>query len=706
MPAAGMPPPPLPPLREDIKLLPGPSARDGAPTWTLYDPSLHRYLRVGRLEFEILVRWGLGRPAAIAAAVREATPLAATEGDVIEVLRFAQRGRLIQALGPSAAKLLVAEAEARKLSPAMWLLKNYLFIRVRLLDPDRFLGGAARALSFVFTDSFVFALFGFALLGFYLIGRQWDAFTHSFLHMFSLEGAAEVGIALAFAKAVHEFGHGLVAKRMGCRVPGMGFALMVLWPMLWTDVTDSWHLTDRHKRLLIDGAGILAEMTLAVAASLAWSVLPDGPLRSAAFMLAGSTWLVTIAVNVSPLMRFDGYFLLSDWLNEPNLQDRSFALARWWLREVLFGFGDPVPERLPEGRRRLLIAYAVACWIYRFTLFMGIAVLVYHLAFKLLGIFLMAVEVGWFIFRPIVQELAIWPRRMRAGGVTRRAAYTGAVLTLLVAAFVLPWRESVFAPGLMRAQRQIGIIVPEPGQLVSVAENGAMVTAGQTLFTLSNPDLEHTAARAEAEITGLKAKLAGQAFDASAAHDLPVVWQQLEGAYAQLSDAHAKQAQLVVRAPFAGRLADIPRDLRPAEWLPKREHLGVLIDPSTATAEALVSESDIARIKPGNKARFHPESGETPLEMTVRDVSPTSVPVIDTPELASLYGGGVPVRREQDGRLKPEAAVYRVVFALPDGTVAPPSIRRGTVRIEGAPQSFADRVWRRAVAVVMREAGL
>lgn len=705
-PPSAPPPPLLPPLREDIKLLPGPTAHDGAPTWTLYDPSLHRYLRVGRMEFEILVRWGLGRPAAIAAAVREATPLPATEADVVDVLRFAQRGRLIQAVGPSAARLLIAEAEARKLSPAMWLLKNYLFIRVRLLDPDRFLGEAAKALAFVFTDGFVFALFGLALLGFYLIGRQWDSFTHSFLHMFSLEGAAEVGLALAFAKAIHEFGHGLMAKRMGCRVPGMGFALMVLWPMLWTDVTDSWRLTDRHKRLLIDAAGVLAEMTLAVAASLAWSVLPDGPLRSAAFMLASSTWLVTVAVNVSPLMRFDGYFLLSDWLNEPNLQERSFALGRWWLREVLFGFRDPAPERLPDRRRRLLIAYAAACWIYRFTLFIGIAVLVYHLAFKLLGIFLMAVEVGWFLARPIIMELAVWPRRMRAGGVTRRAAWSGAVFALLVAAFVLPWRESVFAPGLIRAQRQIGVIVPEPGQVVSLVDNGASVTAGQALFTLHNPDLEHTAAEAEAEISGLKAKLAGQAFDASGAQDLPVAWHQLEGAYARLSDAQARQAQMVVRAPFAGQLVDVPRDIRTGEWLPKREHLGILVDPATATAEALVNESDIARIKPGDKARFQAESGEQPLMMTVRSVSPTAVATIDTPELASIHGGGVPVRREQDGRLKPEAAVYRVVFALPDGTVAPPAIRRGTVRIEATPQSFADRVWRRAVAVVMREAGL
>jgi putative peptide zinc metalloprotease protein len=242
--------------------------------------------------------------------------------------------------------------------------------------------------------------------------------------------------------------------------------------------------------------------------------------------------------------------------------------------------------------------------------------------------------------------------------------------------------------------------------MVSATPGDTRVAAGQTLFVLDNPDLANTAAQAEAEIAGLKAKLTGQAFDSAGAADLPVAWQQLEGAYARLSDAHARQAQMVVRAPFAGRLVDVPRDVRTGEWLPKREQIGILVDPSAATAEALVNESDIARIKPGDKARFRPENGETPVEMTVRDVSPTAAAFIDTPELASIHGGGVPVRREQDGRMKPEAAVYRVVFALPDGTAAPPGIRRGSVQIEGTPQSFADKVWRRTVAVVMREAGL
>lgn len=699
--------PKLPPLREDIRLMPGPPQRDGAPSWTLYDPALHRYLRIGRLEFEILLRWGLGRAASVADAVSSATTLRATEADVQDVLRFAHKARLLRPIGPAAHQSLALEKAARKLSPAMWLLKNYLFIRVRLVDPDRFLAVAARLLGFVFTRGFAWVMAALALTGFYLIGRQWESFRHSFLQYFTLEGAAQVGAALAFAKVVHEFGHGLVAKRLGCRVPGMGVALLVMWPMAWTDVTDAWRLTTRRQRLMIDAAGMAAEIVLAILASLAWSILPDSPARSAAFLLCSSTWLITIAVNISPLMRFDGYYLLSDWLDEPNLQERAFAIGRWWLRRLLFGFRDAPPEALPPMRRRLLTAYALACWIYRFTLFMGIAALVYHLAFKLLGLFLMAVEIGWFIVRPIVAELATWPRRLRAERFPRRSWLTFAALAACVAALVLPWRTTVSAPALLRAERQVAVLTNEPGQLDAVTQDGSPVARGQTLFRLRNPDTAHAAASARAEIAGLKARLAGQAFDGAAAQDLPVAWQQLEAALARLDDAEARADQLAVRAPFAGRLVDVPRDAEPGVWLPKREQLGILIDPNAMLVEAMVNEADIARIRAGGEARFSPENGEAPVKLTVREVSPAAVPLLESPELASVNGGGVPVRKGKDGQMKPEAAVYRVTLAPADGTALPPvAIRRGTVRIAAAPVSLAEGIWRRAAAVVMREAGL
>ena len=123
-------------------------------------------------------------------------------------------------------------------------------------------------------------------------------------------------------------------------------------------------------------------------------------------------------------------------------------------------------------------------------------------------------------------------------------------------------------------------------------------------------------------------------------------------------------------------------------------------------AEALVNEADISRVHPGAAATFWPENGERPIPMVVDTISPGALATLDAPEQASIHGGAVPVRREADGHLKPETALYRVVLRVADTAEPPPAIRRGMAHIAGDRISLAASVWRRAASVVMREAGL
>jgi len=697
----------LPALREDLKLLPGSSAADGSPTWTLQDPARHRFIRIGWMEFEILARWELGEAGAVARAVSAETTIRAGVQDVVDVLRFLHRAGVLAARGDTAIARFIAETEGRRLSAPRWLLKNYLSIKFRLFNPDHFLGAAVAHLGWVFTRGFVVTLVLLATLGFYLISRQWTAYTHSLLHLFSLQGALMVGIALASAKVIHEFGHGLMCKRLGCRVPAMGVALLVLWPVLWTDTTDAWRLTDRRKRLFIDAAGMLAEVTLAIVASLAWTVLPDGPLRTGAFLLSSSTWLLTLAVNLNPLMRFDGYFLFSDYLDVPNLQERGFAIGRWWLRETLFGLGDAPPEHFTRAKRRVLIAWSIASMVYRFSLFLGIALVVYHMAFKALGLFLMCVEIGWFLVRPIVGEIIVWRQRLREGRPTRRATITFGALVLALALLVVPWRSDVSAPALLRAARQTTLYVAEPGRVVALPRNGTRVVAGEPIFVLASPSVAFHRATAVATLAGVEARMKGQSFDPDAVGMIGVGQQELEGALASLDDVASQEALLTVRAPFSGTITDVPMTLREGEWLPRREALGVLIDPSSRVVEAYIGESDLALVHPGARARFYPENGDTPVDLTVQSVGTASVRTLDVMDLASVYGGGVAVRKDPQGKFVPDSAVYRALLVPVDDAAAPISKRlRGSVSIIADRSGFLGRIYRRAAAVVIRESNL
>ena len=140
------------------------------------------------------------------------------------------------------------------------------------------------------------------------------------------------------------------------------------------------------------------------------------------FILATATWLMTVVINLSPLMRFDGYFMLSDALNVPNLQTRAFVLARWKMREWLFAFGDDKPEHFEPWREKILIFYAFSTWIYRFFLFLGIALIVYHMFFKILGILLFLVEIFAFLLTPVFREMKEWFTRLRGTGFNLRMA--------------------------------------------------------------------------------------------------------------------------------------------------------------------------------------------------------------------------------------------------------------------------------------------
>lgn len=271
------------PLREDIAVFPGPADAGGAPSWTLYDPARHRYIRIGWLEFEALSRWGLGGPEAVAAGVAEATPLRPTADEVGAIATFAAGAGLLRDASVGHSRRLLATAQARRLGAGTWLLHHYLFLRLRLVNPDRALAALLPWVRFTMTRGFAIAAALTAAAGFLLIARQWEAYVNSLVQLFTVEGAVLVGLSLLASKVLHELGHGLMARRFGCRVPAMGVAFLVLWPVLWTDTTDAWRLTDRRQRLAIDAAGMAAEIVPAVFATLAWTVLPDGPARTAAF---------------------------------------------------------------------------------------------------------------------------------------------------------------------------------------------------------------------------------------------------------------------------------------------------------------------------------------------------------------------------------------------------------------------------------------
>lgn len=697
---------PLPSLREELALLPGPALADGQPSWTLHDPARNRFYRLDWATFEILHRWHLNDSASILDDLGQTTPLHLETADVDQVLRFLSDNQLLQPQLGSARDFAQRQARLEG-SRLNWLLHHYLFFRVPLVRPDAWLNRWQHIAALLTTRTFAWLTLGAFLTGLSQVIRHWDGFLTSLVDSFNWEALVAYGAALFVVKLLHELGHAFTAKRFGCRIPSMGIAFLVLWPVAYTDTNDTWRLTSRGQRLRVACAGIATELVIAAWATLGWALLPDGALRSAAFVLATTSWVSTLAVNASPFMRFDGYFILSDWLDVPNLHERSFALARWQLREWLFGLGEEKPEHFPPGREKALIAFAWATWLYRLVIFLGIAILVYHFFIKLVGLLLFAVEIIWFIALPIHHELLAWRQRWPIIRRQRRSRITAAVtLALLVFAFI-PWPTRVTASGILRATEVWPVFAPGASQLIDlpIAE-GQRVDAGTVLLTLSAPELDVRRAGAQARLERLRWQAASSGFDADARNRLQSSQEELATAQAELGSIEQEMARYSPRAPFSGWLRDFDPDLLPGQWLAKKEKLAVLVGDSGLQVETYIDEESVKRISIGDQGLFLMDSGSGPAwTLTISNIDADAAHTLASRELALPVGGSVLVR-ERKGVFIPEHAVYRVTLTVASQHAPPPGHSlRGKVVIKGRWEAPAALYLRNATAVLIRETG-
>ncbi len=702
---------PLPPIRDDVRLMEGGSEANGAPTWTIYDPVKHRFYRIGSLEFEILRRWNNRKPQEIIEAIAAETTLLATIDDLLLVFKTLAGSNLLRADRPGGIQHLLEQANAAKLSWATWLLHHYLFIRIPLVRPDAFLTATLPIARKILNRRVFNVVLALGLIGVILACRQWDAFTHTFQHFFSAEGAVAFTVTLSLVKVVHELGHAYVAKSFGCRIPTMGVALLVLVPVLYTDVSDSWRLTSRRKRIAIGVAGVTAELGLALIATFLWSFLPDGTLRSAAFLIATTTWVSTLAINLSPFMRFDGYYLLSDWLGVHNLQDRSFALARWQMRRWIFAINESEPEQFPESTRRILLAYAWVTWTYRAVVFFGIALLVYHMFFKVLGIFLFIVEVGWFLARPVTNELREWWKRRDIIGWSPNLIVG---LTLFAGAFLLlalPWQTKVSVPAVERASDYVTLFSPVPAQIA--AKNvvpGKPVKAGDVLFRLEAPELDYKLALTRLRISTVTLRIQRQASNHEDLDILPALQEHLATEMSTEAGLLAQKERLIIRAPFNGIVTDLAPELGLGLWVKPDQPLGRVVNYNATIFRGYLAGADLDRIKEGAWGRFIPDDpARSSTTVVVNAIEQVNAAVLDVPMLASTQGGPIAVQtaaqESNRGMLVPTSPIYRVDLAPAEPTRAPSQVIPGVVLVEADAVSPIRRLWRATVGTLIRESG-
>ena len=695
---------PLPPLREELDLMSGMPDRTGAPNWMVYDPGRNHYFRIGWKYFQILQNWMLGTPNAIMQAVTE---VKLEKKDFASILNFLRHNNLLRCDVEGNHDIYMKQYKKAKKHPLKWLVHSYLFFRIPLVHPDLFLARTARFVQFMFIPWLHYLIIGVGSFGLLKTIEHWEEFFTTFMHFFSLKGALFLGLTIFCIKIVHELSHGYCLKRYGCKVATMGIAFIVMWPVLYTDATDAWRIKSRRNRLIMGAAGMLIEIELALLCLLAWNMLPDGVARSLSFYVATASLLTTMLINLSPFLRFDGYYLMADYFGVDNLHTRSFAFGKWKIKELLFGFGLPRPERFPPAMEFNMVIFAWAICIYRFFLFLGIAILVYNLFFKTLGIILFIIEIVWFIALPIYREVIQWwhlRSMMTLNRQTRRTLLIGG-LSLFIC--VVPWNSNIALPAIYTSGHYNLVFLANPGQLVEDNTDwGKLFKKGEVMFRFDSPYLENNIKKSEIRIkiwNQLAQRIAASERDLL---ESPLVLKNLEKEKSLLRGMKEQRELLTVRAPVDGKVVYYNDTLSLGTWLNEEVPLVALNDTDGTRLTAVLNERSYNRLKVGARGTFYPDNPQhESFAVYVEEIAHTHMQVLREPYFGSPFGGRVAATLDENRNLIPQDAVYKVRLRPLGGSEVPQKVMVGTAKIKGKRRSFIRGLYDSTAALLIEESG-
>lgn len=491
-------------LRGDLNVTP--QRYEGKTYYVVKDPVSLRYYRFKEQEYFLLQVMD-GRHTldeAQKAFEKRFRPERLTLEDLEQFGQQLLQAGLVQNESPQAGKLLFQHRKKRLRMEWMQTLTNILYIKLPIFDPEKLLGAMIPSLRWIFTFWFGLASLAFMLAAVTLVLTHFDTFyarLPSYHEFFNVKTVVYLWFALGVVKVIHEFGHGVSCKAFGGEVHEMGFLFLCFSPAMYCNVSDAWTLPSKWQRIIISFAGIYVELMIAAAATFVWWNTPGYPfVNHMALSVMVVCSVSTVAFNGNPLMRYDGYYVLADWLEIPNLRDR----ANRYLQNLAMEYGlgiEVVPEPYMDLNRRILfVTYAVVSYVYRWVITFVIVKMIstmlkpYKLEAisNLMAVAALASMLGWPLYRLLknVHKRGRLPD-MKTARVTISACLVAGVLAVIF-----------FVPMPVTRVRETGLVqvhpldvepvhVTVPGQLEKVhVQEGQFVRKGRVLATFSSLELD------------------------------------------------------------------------------------------------------------------------------------------------------------------------------------------------------------------------
>lgn len=576
-------------------------------------------------------------------------------------------------------------------------IKGPLLIRLPLFDPDSFLNHFNKVALFLFSRAGYFIWLLIVSIAAVLSLSYWTEYTEYWnTRALAPYNALILVLVYPVIKATHELAHGLAIKRWGGEVHEMGIMFMMFMPLPYIDASASTVYQDKHQRMLVSAAGILTELFLAAIAAIVWFFVETGLIRDIAYdvMLIGG--ISTLLFNGNPLLRFDGYYILSDAIEIPNLAPRSTQYYGYLIQKLIFRVNDAQSPITLSNERPWLLAYGISSTVYRLfilstiVLFLFEQYLIFGLLLGALAVLLQVVlpvskHVKFVFINPILQR-----QRFRAIG-----TFGAIVFFISIGLFFVPLPTSTYTQGI--------VWLPEDAQ-VRAAANGFIekvlykpqteVSANTALIETSNALLSIEVERIMWDLTVLKARLAQQLVNDRVESSL--LMREIERVTADLNKAQEDVARLTIVSPTDGTFLLSKAHHISGRYVHKGDVLGYVTDLSQPTIRAVVRQTDITLVRERTKSinvRFADIPGQT-LNAHILHQVPSATAQLPDESLGTLGGGLITVDPKDSTGTTSMEEVFLIDIAMPEKLTVQRVGTRVHIRFEHENQPLAEQIYR------------
>jgi putative peptide zinc metalloprotease protein len=507
------------------------------------------------------------------------------------------------------------------------------------------------------------------LSGAVMAGMHWGELTNNLIdRTLTPQNLVLLWFIYPFVKAVHELFHGYATKIAGGEVHEIGIMLLVLVPVPYVDASAAWGFRDKRQRMLVGAIGIMAELFLGSIAMFVWATVEPGVVHVIAYNVLLISGISTLLFNGNPLLRFDGYYVLSDAVEIPNLGSRANKYLGYLFQRYVFGSREADSPATSTGEKRWFVIYGVASFIYRIFIMFAI-VLYIGGKFFIIGVLLAAWAIITQVIIPTAKNISfiftspkIRRNRQRAIGM-----FSAMLAALLILLFVLPIPLWSRTEGVIWPTEQSQVRAGADGFIIkALLPEGTLVIRGQPIIEARDPFLDARQQVLAAQKHELELQLsAAQTMDRV---QTAVVREELKSVDADLQRTREVADELIMRSPRDGFLV-IPRvqDI-PGRFLQKGQLVAYVIDPADHfTIRAVVAQDDIGLVRERTRgvdiilADYEAESQQVEIRRQVPGGS-FSLP---TAALGTLGGGQIPVDPSDSNGRKTLERVFEYEIGLP-----------------------------------------